>query len=743
MAGKKSAKALQEEEGLERTDNGMKQTSWPDISMINQKNYYTEYMKRDDQILALRLQNEANRDKMIRTAKDRDRALARTGNTDVPNPIGDDSVLGEDDTALGNPDDIDASKVIVIHPGSQNLRIGFASDALPKSVPMVMASRYPRTESERYEPRPKRQKLIGNADQQFGEEFAKKYNKMSNDLKIDMRANKRKVLPNSKELVVNFNRRTPPEKIPEHNDPVRVEFTDPTTSKYYTGLAAQRIPDDSEPKYSLFWPMQHGRLNEEAYHEKQSLLGDLDHIFWDAIQNELDIRKISQLKQYSCVFVIPDLYDKKYVEDMLELCLKDYGFWRVCFIQESLAASFGAGYSTACIVDVGAQKTSICCVEDGMAVEDSRINLKYGGYDVTETFLKMMLYDNFPYAEINLMRRYDFLLAEELKIKFCTLNQADISVQLYDFHLRVPSEYTRKYNFKTYDEVILAPMGFYDPSIFDNSSKLEGRRKLVDRSYNVYDADNPDDPVSAAQHAILTSIKPSLSQNATVTVANNGEVSTPAKEKTQPFNNLLTRMENDALGNATPGTSAAGSPAPEGANTPIPPSFNFNANGNNQSDSPAPSNMFQFGANGSHSGGTPIPPTNIPTKTARDIAIERDSVLPISPLDTAIITSIQHAAKNDEKKLRDLFGGIMVIGGGAKTPGFGPFLEERLKAKRPDLVDKILVGTSPREMDGQVVVWKGASVFGKLVQTNDTWIGGLEYERLNSRVLHHKVSWNW
>jgi hypothetical protein len=27
--------------GLERTDNGMKQTSWPEVGMINQKNYYT------------------------------------------------------------------------------------------------------------------------------------------------------------------------------------------------------------------------------------------------------------------------------------------------------------------------------------------------------------------------------------------------------------------------------------------------------------------------------------------------------------------------------------------------------------------------------------------------------------------------------------------------------------------------------------------------------------------------------
>lgn len=84
----------------------------------------------------------------------------------------------------------------------------------------------------------------------------------------------------------------------------------------------------------------------------------------------------------------------------------------------------------------------------------------------------------------------------------------------------------------------------------------------------------------------------------------------------------------------------------------------------------------------------------------------------------------------------------MVIGGGAKTPGFGPFLEEKLKSKRPDLADKILVGTSPREMDGQVVVWKGASVYARM-NAHESWVGQLEYERLGSRVLHHKVLWNY
>jgi len=148
--------------------------------------------------------------------------------------------------------------------------------------------------------------------------------------------------------------------------------------------------------------------------------------------------------------------------------------------------------------------------------------------------------------------------------------------------------------------------------------------------------------------------------------------------------------------------------------------------------------------NGSHNSATPIPPVGMfvdpMARTQQDLATERDAVLPIAPLDTAIITSITHAAKGDDKKVRDFFGGIMVIGGGAKTPGFGTHLEERLKARRPDLADKILVGTSPREMDGQVVTWKGASVFARMT-TNDSWIVQEVYEKLGSRAIQQKVLW--
>jgi actin-related protein 8 len=186
-------------------------------------------------------------------------------------------------------------------------------------------------------------------------------------------------------------------------------------------------------------------------------MADYFLILEDSIKNELGISS-KERPGYSCVFVIPDLYEKILVADFLGELVGEFGFAKVCFIQESLAATFGAGFGAGCIVDMGAQKTSICCVEDGMCLEESRINMKYGGFDVTETFVKMMLFDRFNYSEFNLMRRHDFLLAEELKEQFTTMNDENIVVQTHNFHLRVSGQETRKYQFKIYDEGMLAPM---------------------------------------------------------------------------------------------------------------------------------------------------------------------------------------------------------------------------------------------------------------------------------------------
>lgn len=667
---------------------------------------------------------------MVKQAKDRDRALAqgKTVGPDGDIEMEEGEEEAEDEMASG-------AKTIVIHLGSQNMRVGLANDALPKTVPMVIARRAPLSESEEGdgEPAPKRAKLDNGLpppepEKRFGDDFQKKFTGMSNDLKLRMRMNKRKVLPQSRDMVTSYNRRNTYETITEHNDTMQIDWTETSGQgqrppEYITGRAALRIPDKSTPRYKLFWPIRLGWINERDYASKRLLYEDIRIIIEDAItsQLELKIQMRGERAQYSCVIVIPDYYERTYVTSLLDMAITEFGFGKVCFIQESLAASFGAGFTTCCIVDIGAQKTSVSCIEDGMIIENSRVNLKYGGRDITEAFVKMVIYNHFPYSELNLNRRYDFQLAEELKQKFCTMTEADISVQLYDFHLRAPDQDTRKYTFKIYDEVILAPMGLFKPTIFDDADKLEGRRKLVDKSYDIYDG-KPNDPSSTAQAEILTSIAPEEVINSTTKKAvkangianglSNGTKEEPVNDSRRPSFSNIKEMD------VTPQASAASSPARQIDGTPLP----------EDGEGAAPRDEKP----------------RAEEEEEEPVSIERrDDILPIYPLPNAIVTSVTHAARGSAQKTSDLLSSIMLTGGTSIIPGLAGHLEDTLKGILPGYSKDILISRPPRELDPQVVAWKGGAVFGRMSRTNDSWVNPFLYERLGERVLAHKMMWAW
>jgi actin-related protein 8 len=121
---------------------------------------------------------------MTTTAQDRDRALAQARPEELSGEpymdIDDDVGIDESGGMLSGQDPL-GSKVIVIHPGSQNLRIGLASDALPKTMPMVIAKKWEFSESEvgDGEPKPKRLKLEDGSDvepeKMFGDEVGSPY----------------------------------------------------------------------------------------------------------------------------------------------------------------------------------------------------------------------------------------------------------------------------------------------------------------------------------------------------------------------------------------------------------------------------------------------------------------------------------------------------------------------------------------------------------------------------------------
>lgn len=97
---------------------------------------------------------------------------------------------------------------------------------------------------------------------------------------------------------------------------------------------------------------------------------------------------------YKAVLIVPDIYNRGHLRELMSLLLSKMGFGSCFLVQvnfnlilyfemkmfymilfkDHVAATFGAGLGYACVVDVGDQKTSVSCVEDGISHPSTRVN---------------------------------------------------------------------------------------------------------------------------------------------------------------------------------------------------------------------------------------------------------------------------------------------------------------------------------------------------------------------------------
>lgn len=126
------------------------------------------------------------------------------------------------------------------------------------------------------------------------------------------------------------------------------------------------------------------------------------------------------------MLVIPDIFNRTHVKEMTNLLLNRLGFGSCFLVQDHVAATFGSGLGYACVVDAGAEKISISCVEDG--VSHASLCLEYGGSDITQVFHWLLQKCSFPYKECSVERAIDCQLLNRLKEKHCHLNLVRLTV---------------------------------------------------------------------------------------------------------------------------------------------------------------------------------------------------------------------------------------------------------------------------------------------------------------------------
>lgn len=678
----------------------LKFTQFHSIPPINQKNFYTEYLKSDSQYFAHRqISENAKKAAQLKKSKLAERELleeAKIVTSARTDPVNDESE--EDDEEETAERATLGSKTIVLHLGSRNTRLGLASDPHPRTIPTVIARKVGHKRKE--EPLVPPGTDIGSG--MFGEVFEVNIKKLELDMRARMRNAKRRMVPNANDLVSSYNKRSTFEEIVDHNDPGRFDWTDVSGQPVFiTGDAALRISPDSTPHYTLHWPIQNGVLNEKAYRSREQLLGDLGTIIRDAVEAQLNIGK-KDFTDYSIALVVPDLYDKAYVESLFMILFRDLSFGNALILQESVCATFGAGISSACVVDVGAQCTTIACVEEGLCIGDSRINMTYGGDDLTRLLAKQLLRVSFPYRDFDMSRTYDMTLAEEIKLKFCSSNEAEAAVQLYHIFQRQPGRQTRKYDFKVYDEHITSTMAYFHPELFDNGEKYQGRRSLFPKCMDIYE-DQIQEPESVIQDRLSY-----------------------GKSDREPNNiynvNLKVQEVVTVRGARALAAAAADSTRPD---TPM------------DVDSPTVD--------------AAVPDSKKVVEMAIDeldrevdqpeAGFTRDDEYPlVAPLDVAIISSITCAcenAPNAEERRKTMYSTILITGAGYDFPYASYYLEERLKALQPAW-SAIAILPAPRDMQPEMLCWKGMSIFSRIRIATEYWISSAEYDLLGSRTLQQK-----
>lgn len=99
----------------------------------------------------------------------------------------------------------------------------------------------------------------------------------------------------------------------------------------------------------------------------------------------------------------------------------------------------------ACVVDVGDQKTSVSCVEDGISHRNTRVRIDYGGGDITQTFYWLLQKCAFPYKNCDTSNQIDALLISQLKKESCHVDLNVCGPREKTFSVKKPKIPIEKY----------------------------------------------------------------------------------------------------------------------------------------------------------------------------------------------------------------------------------------------------------------------------------------------------------
>ncbi len=371
-----------------------------------------------------------------------------------------------------------ALPTIVLQFDSSTINLGLATDALAHSTPHVVAWR-PREDAPGSTPRCRRQCDAMQADNEpaavdLRSVLADRLEaRRERSLAMGVSAvaghpRRRAALPltvaDAYGPIIAYNERSAgePQTLTALNDGYSFDWTVTGGAPSICGRAALYV--NPEEGYMMRWPIRRNRFNALDYASMAAVADDLETIWVSVIGEKLGIAR-GAYGRHQLLLVIPDALGAAEVKALVELAVERMRFAAVAILQESVATTFGAGLSAACVVNVASQTSSVACIEDGQLVGDSLTIIPYGGDDLTRLLFEALSIHAFPYRECALDNVLDSLMLKDVRRQLCTLDEEHLAPIIHEAYVRAPGAATRIYSFKVFEEALIVAMALFEEGL--------------------------------------------------------------------------------------------------------------------------------------------------------------------------------------------------------------------------------------------------------------------------------------
>eukprot|EP01134_Creolimax_fragrantissima_P008119 CFRG8119T1 len=396
----------------------------------------------------------------------------------------------------GDEDIVKGFDVIVMHPGAQFLRIGLAKNPFPHAMLHAIARKI------RTPPEPNSQITEDESEsdsENSDTEMVEAVIKTTDEAKSATQSSDAKVTQYNKTVV--------PEAIPKHMDDQEVSWKSIDEFEGRDYAVGDELLTLNHKNAKIFFPCRYGLLDVPNNCTYEAVRADLIDIWTHAVENVVGIAK-KDFHNYRILLLIPDSYRKRHVRIMMEVLLEEMGFSALYMHQESVCAMFGAGLSHACVVDVGASKLSVCCVEEGMSIPETRVTLRYGGDDITRELHTRLGNVSFPYKNCDLTNTLDWNLMCEFKEKHChVVPRESLNAEPIKFTVRNPTAtLAMNYSFRISHDAVKSPMLLFNfKSIASKQTRKHSQTRNIIRDLTTR-LENDNDPTDIFDDSFISDV---------------------------------------------------------------------------------------------------------------------------------------------------------------------------------------------------------------------------------------------